>query len=271
MGQSTESAPERATSAPPHGERRAAVPRDEAAVARERLASLSAQELQALITRINPPGVERLVEFEPAVVAARMAAEGHQRTAHQALLRANQAAAQSHAWRDAHGLQAKLHDMGVVKAAYLVEREAAGHEAERTRVAALTASGVALSALARARHEADGRITQATAPARAQVAELRQLMTAAYEREGLAREFEQLARGRAARRPEYQGQDWQATPPKLRQAIDAYNQEPPPVQAEILERFSRTPALLKSLGEDLKRRREQVREQERDRGSDLGL
>ncbi len=64
---------------------------------------------------------------------------------------------------------------------------------------------------------------------------------------------------------------WRATPPKLRQAIDAYNREPAPVQAETLERFSRTPMLEKSLGEDLKRRREQLREQGRDRGSDLGL
>jgi hypothetical protein len=42
------------------------------------------------------------------------------------------------------------------------------------------------------------------------------------------------------------------------------------VQAQILERFSRTPALVKSLGEKLKLRREQVREHGRDRGWDLG-
>jgi hypothetical protein len=249
------------------------VPREEAATQRERLASLSVGELQELIKRINPPSVERLVELEPTVVAARTQAEGHQRTAHQALLTASRAADDSHAWRHAHGMQAKLHDLGVVKAAYLVEREAAGSDAEQIQAHALTASRVALAELAHTRREADQRITQETAPARVQVAELRQLMTAAYEREGLVDEFEQLARDRAAGRAEYQdtGQDWQGTPPKLRQAIDAYNREPPQVQAQILERFSRTPALVKSLVEDLKLRREQVREHGRERGWDLGL
>jgi len=42
-------------------------------------------------------------------------------------------------------------------------------------------------------------------------------------------------------------------------------------RAEILERFSRTSALEKSLGEDLNRRRQYVREQGRDRGADLGM
>jgi hypothetical protein len=82
-----------------------------------------------------------------------------------------------------------------------------------------------------------------------------------------------IARDRAAGRAEYEdtGSDWKAMSPKLRQAIDAYNREPPQVQAEILERFSRTPALEKSLGEDLNRRRAYVREQGCDRGADLGM
>jgi hypothetical protein len=180
---------------------------------------------------------------------------------------------ESHDWRLEHGMQAKLHDLGVAKSAYLVERQAAERDAERIRADALMASRAALEELERARREADRRVTQETAAARAKVAELRQLMTAAYERERLAKEFEQMARDRAAGRAEYEdtGSDWQAMSPKLRQAIDAYNREPAQVQAEILERFSRTPALEKSLGEDLNRRRAYVREQGRDRGADLGM
>jgi Ti-type conjugative transfer relaxase TraA len=258
---------------PAHGQRREPAARDEADVQRERLASLSAKELQELIARINPPPVERLVELEPAVVAARGTAESQQSLAHQALLQANQAADESHDWRLAHGMQAKLHDLGVVKAAYLVERQAAQSDAERSRAQALMASRGALEELERARREAHQRIMQEIAPARARVAELRQLMTAAHERERLVREFEQLAQGRAAGRGEYQDSspDWRAMSPKLRRAIDVYNREPPQVQAEILERFSRTPALEKSLGEDLNRRREYVREQGPDRGWDLEL
>jgi hypothetical protein len=80
-----------------------------------------------------------------------------------------------------------------------------------------------------------------------------------------------LAQGRAAGQASYQdnGPAWQATPPKLRQAIDAYNREPAAVQTEILERFARTSVLVNTLGEDLQRRREQVRAQQRDQGSEL--
>jgi len=248
-------------------------PRDEAEVERDRLTSLSAKELQALIARVNPPSVQQLVDLDPAVVAARAEAKSQQDTAHQALLRANKAVDESHDWRLEHGMQAKLHDLGVAKAAYLVERQAAERDAERIRADALMASRAALEELERARREADRRVTQETAAARAKVAELRQLMTAAYERERLVKEFEQMARDRAAGRAQFQdtSSDWQAMSPKLRQAIDAYNREPPQVQAEILERFSRTPALEKSLGEDLNRRRAYVREQGRDRGADLGM
>ena len=68
--------------------------------------------------------------------------------------------------------------------------------------------------------------------------ELRQLMTAAYEREQPVEQFKELAQGRAAGQASYQdnGPAWQATPPKLRQAIDAFNREPRQVQEEILER-----------------------------------
>lgn len=246
---------------------------EEPRAASERLSRLNSEELQALIQRINPPPVERLVEIEPAVVAARAEVENHQLLAHQVLLRVDKAAQESHAWRLAHGVQARLHELGVMKAAYLVEREAAGSEAERRRADALTASGRALEELARARREASQRITQETAPARTQVAELRQLMTAAHERERLVTEFEQLASGRAAGWAEYQdsSQEWQAMTPKLRRAIDAYNREPPQVQAQVLERFLRTPALVELLGEDLKLRRAQVREHERDQSRDLEL
>ena len=246
---------------------------DVAAVPRDRLSRLNSEELQALIQRINPPPVERLVEIEPAVVAARAEVENHQRIAHQALLRVNKAAEESHAWRLAHGVQATLHDLGVAKSAYLVEREVAARDAQQTRLEVSTAVGSAQAEFTRAWRENSHRITQETEPARAQVAELRQLLTAAYQRERLVKEFEHLARDRAAGRPEYQdtSKDWQEMPPKLRQVIDAYNREPTLVQAQILERFLRTPALVQSLGEDLKLRREQVRERGRERGWDLGL
>jgi hypothetical protein len=242
-----------------------------AAAQRERFERLNTAEIRALIAQIKPPSVEQLVERDPTVSMVRQEVERHQGTAHQALQTDAQAAQEIQVWRQTHGLQATLHDRGVMKAEYLVVRDASRLEAQRTRAEALKASGQALAQLAHARGEASARITQETAPARAQVAELRQLMTAAYEREQLVEQFKELAQGRAAGQASYQdnGPAWQATPPKLRQAIDAYNREPAAVQTEILERFARTSVLVNTLGEDLQRRREQVRAQQRDHGSEL--
>jgi len=238
---------------------------------RERLARLNSRELGELIARINPPSVERLVEQDPTVAKIRQETDRQQGLAQQALRAASQAAHESHAWRQAHGVQAKMHDLGVMKAEYLVAREATVLEAERVRGESLKASGRGLEELAHAWAEASARITQETAPARAQVAELRELVSVAYERERLTEEFMHLAQGRAAGHAPYQDGSpaWQATPPKLRQAIDAYNREPAAVQTEILERFARTSVLVNTLGEGLQRRREQVRAQQRDHGSEL--
>jgi len=242
---------------------------DAAAAQRERLSRLTSDELQELIRRINPPAVERLVELEPAVKATRAEVKNYQHTAHQALLRATQAAAENNAWRLAHGMQAKLHDLGAVKSPYLMEREAAARDAERVHGESLTAAGAAQAQFTSAWREASQRITEQTTPAREKVAELRQFLSVAYERERLVKEFEQLARDRAAGRAEYRdtSPEWQAMAPKLRSAIDRYNREPPQVQAGIIDKFMRTPVLEKSFGAELKQHREQVRD--RDQGLSL--
>lgn len=226
--------------------------------ARERLGS--AKELWAQIERIKPPPVERLVELDSAVAGARRVVESHQFTAANALDALNSAAHENQGWRREHGVQAKLHDLGVRQAEYLLEREAAEAKAKDARAEALKASALAQARLLEARSEAERRITQETAPARAQVAELERLAAAAYEREQGAQEFERLARDRAAGREEFRdaSESWQATPPKLRQMIDRYNQQPAQVKEAILKKFATTPALAQSLEENLKLRREQV-------------
>jgi Ti-type conjugative transfer relaxase TraA len=227
---------------------------------RERLGALSARELWAQIERIKPLPVERLVELDPAVAGVRRVVETHQFAAQDALHAASRAAHESQWWRRERGLQAKLHDLGVRKAEYLVEREAAEAQAKDARAEALKASAQAQARLLEARSDAERRITQETAPARAKVAELERLAAAAYERERVVQEFERLARGRAAGREEFRdtGESWQATPPKLRQMIDRYNQEPAQVQEAILKKYSTTAALAQSIEENLKLRREQV-------------
>lgn len=240
----------------------------EAARERERLGALSAKELWVQIERIKPLPVERLVELDSVVAGARQVVETHQFTAANALDASNRAAHENQGWRHAHGMQARLHDLGVRKAEYLVEREAAEAKARAAHAAALKASTLAQAQLRQARSEAERRITQETAPARAKVAELERLAAAAYERERVVKEFEQLARDRAAGRENFQDTSaaWQATPPKLRLMIDRYNQEPAQVQEALLKKFATTPALAQSIEENLKLRREQVRELDLGRG-----
>jgi hypothetical protein len=240
----------------------------EAARERERLSVLSAKEMWGLIERINPAPVERLVELDSVVTGAQRVVESHQLTAANALHASNWAAHENQWWRREHGVQAKLHDLGVRKAEYLVEREAAEAKAKAAHAEALKASALAQARLLEARSEAERRITQETAPARAKVAELERLAAAAYEREQVVQEFQRLARSRAAGREEFRdtSESWQATPPKLRQLIDGYNQEPAQVQEAILKKFSTTPALAQSLEENLKLRREQVHTLGRGRG-----
>ena len=153
---------------------------------REPRGRLNSQELRQLIARLNPPAVEHLVEQDPTVMRIRQEAQRQQGLAQRATRAASEAAYAGDVWRQAHPLQAKLHDRGVVKAQYLVAREAEVSEAQRVRRESLDASGRALGQLDQARGAARDRIAQETAPARAQVAELRQQMTEAYERERLS-------------------------------------------------------------------------------------
>ena len=203
----------------------------------ERLATLNSAQLQALIARIKPPAVEQLVELEVGVVAARGAVEGLHSKAQDALDAGLLADQESGRWRQAHRVQARLHDAGVRKAEYLIERELARTEATRARAATIKALNTAEQELQRLRAEAEQRLTRETATARAKAAELEGLARAAREREEMVREFERLAKGRDAQRPEFRdtSEEWQATPKVLRDAIERYNREPPEVQSGILK------------------------------------
>jgi MobA/MobL family len=256
-------APESESTAP----RPPASRRDEAARERERLAAMNSRELWAEIQKIRPPTVDHLVELDPSVAGARGAVERHQREAAQALQAANWAEAQGYTWRQAHGVQAALHDRGMKMAPYLVARAVAVADAQRVRAEALKAAGMAQAEYARARAEASPRIAQETAPARAKVVELRELAGAADKREQVATEFERLARKAARSANQDMGQEWQATPKVLRDAIERYNRERPEVQKEILKAIASRPEAAQKLEEAIEVRRTQAH----DRDYDLGL
>jgi Ti-type conjugative transfer relaxase TraA len=236
---------------------------------RERFASPSARELWAQHYRVNPPPVAQLVDQDPTVVGARQTVETHQLNAAQALEAVGQATLEGERWRQAHAMQAKLHDLGVKAAAYLEKRQAQVTAAKRLRAEALNALTPAMAQLDQARSEAERRITHETAPARAQAAELRELARAADERERIVQEFDQLARDRKAMRMGFQDEskDWQATPKALREAIDRYNREPPEVQSGIRQELAIRSDKARVIEQGIRVRREHVR----DLGPDLSL
>jgi hypothetical protein len=222
---------------------------------------MNSRELWAEIQKIRPPAVDHLVELDPSVAGARGTVERHQREAAQALQAANRAAAQGYTWRQAHGVQAALHDRGMKTAQYLVEREAAVAEAQRVRAEALKAAGIAQAEYTRLRAEATPRITQETAPARAKVLELRELAMAADQREQVATAFERLARNAARSMNRDMSQEWQATPKELRDAIERYNRERPEVQKGILNAIASRPEVAQKLEKAIEVRHAQVHDQ----------
>jgi hypothetical protein len=92
------------------------------------------------------------------------------------------------------------------------------------------------------------------------------------ERERVVEEFKELAMDRAVQqRLGYQDRSkvWQATPQRLRESIERFNAQPQAVQAGILERMTREPAIVRDLQQDLAQRRAQVKQLDRDHGLEL--
>jgi hypothetical protein len=168
-------------------------------------------------------------------------------------------------------MQARLHDLKMKPAAYLVEREAVERDATQRRAAALEAVTPAMAQLGEIRAEAERRITQETAPARSLAAELVQLARAADERERIVTEFERLAQDRAARRMGFEddSQDWQAMPKELREAIDRYNREPPEVQNGIRQELAIRPDQVRVIELGMRVRRTHARDLDLDQGLSL--
>ena len=88
--------------------------------------------------------------------------------------------------------------------------------------------------------------------------------SSAQERALVAMEFQRLAKSRAANQE--REKDWEATPKKLRDAIERYNRESPEIQQGILKGIVMRPEAAKVIQEGIQARREQL-----DRGPSLEL
>ena len=224
---------------------------------RERIERMTAAELAAEIERQRPPRVLDLVERDQAVLKAdgeRLALQNQHTEAGSASARARD---QAEAWREAHKVQARLHDMGLRQAPKLREleeqRDAQHTEWQRLGPRVLDAEQRARSA----RDMAQQRIQSDQAPALAKVAELEKLRQAKArqelehkqrqdaekraerERQKVPEDFAAMARKREMKASGWsdRGEQWKAAPESLRGLIDGYNAAPKEARAVILARI----------------------------------
>ena len=224
---------------------------------RERIERMTAAELAAEIERQRPPRVLDLVERDQAVLKAdgeRLALQNQHTEAGSASARARD---QAEAWREAHKVQARLHDMGLRQAPKLrdleEQRDAQHPEWQRLGPRVLDAEQRARSA----RDMAQQRIQSDQAQALAKVAELEKLRQAKArqelehkqrqdaekraerERQKVPEDFAAMARKREMKASGWsdRGEQWKAAPESLRGLIDGYNAAPKEARAVILARI----------------------------------
>ncbi len=224
---------------------------------RERLERLSRRELAHEIARLRPRPIRELVEDDPAVRQAAQEARTLEAQVRAAQARAAHAAHEAQRWREDHPLRATAHDAGVVRSAYLAERDRVQEEArqEQGRVAPRLAAAEQRGQLAR--RAATARFTEEHRPIQDKLAELEaiQQATARQEREAEVQRRAELTRQQAAETFRQlalkrqmgmhgfhdQSPQWQATPPALRQLLDQFNRQSEAVQAAMLARMRDDP------------------------------
>ena len=237
---------------------------------------MTAAELRAEIVRVRPPSVQDLVANDPGVMAAHAQRQGLVDRLRQAEAAERHAREEAAAWREAHPLRARMHDLGVASTSYLAEREQRAEASRETRAALGPQAAAAAQQAARLQDVMTAQFERETEPARQVVERLkdiqqqkegleREARREEYERQEMVKEFRGIAARRGGGGFGYRddGRHWQALPARLREAVDWYNQQPKAVQEAFTERIK------VGRGETATQLRKflaQRREQERDRG-----
>ena len=250
---------------------------------RERIERMSAAELAAEIERQRPPRALDLVERDQAVLKAegeRQALQNQHTEAGSASARARD---QAQAWREAHKVQAWLHDKGIGHAPELreLEEQREANRAEWQKLGPqIEQAGLQVQHL---RSQAHQRISAEQAPTLAKVAELEEL-----RREKVRQEFEQQKRQQAEKKAEREraavpqdframaakreakasgwsdrGEQWKAAPQGLRTLIDGYNAAPKEMRPAILDRILNDGQRREQVRELMAEQRQQYRANDR--------
>ncbi|MBA2658445.1 MAG: MobA/MobL family protein [Nitrosospira sp.] len=249
-----------------------------------RIERMSSTELRAEIEHLRPPEVSKLVNSDPEVMAARQACEslsGHMKQAQITVEQSQQATA---AWRMAHPLRAKAHDLGLVQSTFLIQQENIGE--------ATWAKGHELflqvnDARQHARfieNAAESRIRVAQMPMREHVGKLEQTWQQKIEQEQVQQRRElnlnqalsslkTHARLREIKAHGYTdaGEKWRALPEKARSLINDYNRQPEKMRPQALERLrehlKQNPYAMEKLAQEL----ELARGRGRSRSQGMGI
>ncbi|HEU4854524.1 MAG TPA: MobA/MobL family protein, partial [Nitrosospira sp.] len=94
-----------------------------------RIERMTSRELKAEIERLRPLSIKAAVDRYPEVMAARKIHASLSYQMRQAQEKMQRATLEMHAWRKAHPLRARTHDLGLIPSSYLIEREQAREEA----------------------------------------------------------------------------------------------------------------------------------------------
>ena len=249
---------------------------------KERIERLSAAELADEIEALRPRSVHDLIRHDLDVIKTEQRRQELTERHQKAEARETWAHAATEGWRADHPILAKAHDAGLKQSGFLIEqaqiKDAAHHEWLLTGPRLVEAEQAAQYA----KIHATSRIHREQSPTLTRIAELETVLAAKRaqeqnalreeaQRKTLAREFEGMAAKRAMQASGYRdtSEEWKATPLKLRDLIDAYNQQPKAVQEVIVTRMVSNPITAQHLVELMKEQKENLRQL--DRGHSHGL
>ena len=249
----------------------------------QRIERMNSTELAHEIGRIRPPKALDLVERDRGVLQAEQERQALQNRHTEAGSVSARARDQAQEWREAHKVQAWLHDKGIGHAAKLreLEEQREANRAEWQKLGPqIEQAGLQVQHL---RSQAQQRISAEQAPTLAKVAELEEL-----RREKVRQEFEQQKRQQAEKKAEREreavpkdfaamavkremkaggwsdrGEQWKAAPEGLKKLIDGYNAAPNAARPAILERILSDGQRREQVRELLAEQRQQYRANDR--------
>ena len=249
----------------------------------QRIERMNSTELAQEIGRIRPPKALDLVERDRGVLQAEQERQALQNRHTEAGSVSARARDQAQEWREAHKVQAWLHDKGIGHAAKLreLEEQREANRAEWQKLGPqIEQAGLQVQHL---RSQAQQRISAEQAPTLAKVAELEEL-----RREKVRQEFEQQKRQQAEKKAEREreavpkdfaamavkremkaggwsdrGEQWKAAPEGLKKLIDGYNAAPNAARPAILERILSDGQRREQVRELLAEQRQQYRANDR--------